>query len=724
MATTISAGADKLQLLQAFADAGFRVIPIRTYGEGMGKAPALQDWQHSPFVATPDPKNFPGNYGIALDDNTLVIDIDPRNYRAGVSSWEALLKECGVSPLVFKDTLVVRTGGGGFHIYLRKPEDFKVYHQRREYPGIEFKTRGRQVVGPGSIHPDTGKRYEVATQSPAVIMPAPQALLDRFKETTEIVSTGKPLPGVAESDTRQMVERFTEYLVQLDEIPEGSRNDTCYIIAARAKEDGLSEQTAFRLITEKVKFSTPFDEQEIRAAVNSCYRSKKVKAHINNAQAVFTKLPKRANKEHMRWDMKQSKEGKRALATQNNLRNYLSLDELGLTGLFCFNELTYRVELARPAPWPPFQRREMQDTDYGELKIYLSHACRVEYSIPDLVIGVTSVAQRQSYHPVRSWLDPLVWDGTPRLDTWLPRMTGCDDTPYSRAVSSIVLMASVARSYQPGCKFDYMMVLEGPQGRKKSQLVEAMAGFDMNLYTSAPLRLENTSAEKDTIAVMATAQFVEIAELAHSTQEDIDALKGFITRRVDKVRLPFTRLPVNLPRQCVLVGTYNPEAGVGYLKDRTGARRFWPIRVKRDCDLMAFELERDQLFAEAKVRWQAGGLLYMPPEVEAIANIEQKERSQIDPWQDLLECVATKDKVWTVEEIARDLLRLNMRDVGTRENRRIAACMSNLGFEHGRFVSPEGHRRRGFKHYTLKETALTDAAVADIDKKLLDNITE
>ncbi len=348
-------------------------------------------------------------------------------------------------------------------------------------------------------------------------------------------------------------------------------------------------------------------------------------------------------------------------------------------------------------------------------------AKQVEFNLNDIEVGVKTMAMRQTFHPVRNWLNGLKWDGIARLDTWLPRIMGTDDNPYTRAAGSITLMGAVARCFKPGCKFDYMLVLEGDQGLKKTQTVQALAGNNPQLYCSAGIRLENATAEKDTVAIMSTAMFVEIAELVMATQGEIDQMKAFVTRQTDKVRLPFTRRPQNIPRQCVFIGTTNPENGAGYLRDRTGARRFWPVHCTKT-DLETLNAERDQLFAEAKERWEAGGLLYMTPDVEALAKVEQKEREQIDPWQDILDGHVPTDRVWTTQEIYVNILRCDLRYLGPKEQRRVAACMRNLGFEYGKFFhAPSGERRRAFKAKTYDPKTELDKILQDPDKKTLDN---
>lgn len=725
MATQTSLGGDKLRHIEAYAAAGFRLTPLRTTGRNKGKAPVAENWTEIPHTPKPNPKDFDScNYGVILDDTHLVIDLDPRNYAAGVSSWEELAKATGLTATDLHKTLVVRTGGGGSHIYFKKPADWHIKGKLKEFPGVDFLSKGRHVVGPGSIHPDTGKPYELLAGDPSQLADAPETLLNLIKQANLAPSQDIQVFDATKTDTPQATERFIEYLDNLTPVPAGSRNKSCFIMAVRAREYGVGETNAFHIITQRAKFETPLADDEIRRTVRSAFERAKTKANVDNAQAVFKKLPKVIQAKKWPWDGKVEPKTGLFIArpTQNNLRGYMSVDELGLAGLLSYNELTYGVETTRPVPWPPYKAKEWEDADTDNLKVYLSMAKRIEYSQREIEVGVSTMARYQSFHPVRNWLDGLIWDGKPRLDTWLHRILGVEDNPYTRAVASITLMGAVARAYEPGCKFDYMLVLEGEQGIKKSQTVECLAGFNPQLYCSAAIRLDSASAEKDTIAYMSTALFVEVAELVMQTQEEIDQMKAFVTRRVDKVRLPFMKRPQQIPRQCIFIGTTNPENGAGYLRDRTGARRFWPVKCTKDADLITLELERDQLFAEAKARWKAGALLYMPPDVEALAKIQQKDRELVDPWQDLLEGQVTADRIWTTEEIYRGLLKCDPKFLGPKEQRRISGCMRNLGFEYGYyFHAPTGARRRGFKHKSYAEATERDKVLEDSDEKTLDN---
>jgi predicted P-loop ATPase len=193
------------------------------------------------------------------------------------------------------------------------------------------------------------------------------------------------------------------------------------------------------------------------------------------------------------------------------------------------------------------------------------------------VVGraIQTVARENPVHRVRNYLHALNWDGKPRLDTWLTRYLGVEDSPYVRAVGDRFLISAVARVEQPGCKADQVLILEGPQGILKSSALQALA----NPWFSD--RISNVSS-KDAAMEVAGRWLIEMSELDALTKASNSAIKSFVSRRSDRFRPPYGKHVVDQPRQCVFAGTINPLEG--YLNDPTGARRFWPV-VCGDIDL-------------------------------------------------------------------------------------------------------------------------------------------
>jgi hypothetical protein len=210
-----------------------------------------------------------------------------------------------------------------------------------------------------------------------------------------------------------------------------------------------------------------------------------------------------------------------------------------------------------------------------------------------------SVAKRLQYHPICDDLRSRPHDGVERLDTWLVRHAGAEDTPYIRAVGRKFIIQMVARVMEAGCKADHTLVLSGPQGQNKSTACRILAGADYFSDTLPSI----TGDKTDAIRHLQGKWLVELAELAPSRKSESEDLKAFLSGAVDRVRLPYARFDERFPRQCVFVGTTNEDQ---FLRDATGGRRFWPVVVRQVIEIEALAEERDQIFAEAFAAYEAG----------------------------------------------------------------------------------------------------------------------
>jgi putative DNA primase/helicase len=229
------------------------------------------------------------------------------------------------------------------------------------------------------------------------------------------------------------------------------------------------------------------------------------------------------------------------------------------------------------------------------------------------------------FDPVVDYLDGLKHDGKPRIDTWLTVYLGAEDNPLNRAIGRKMLIGAVRRAHEPGCKFDYIVVLEGAQGSGKSTALRILAG-DANFSDADILPADPREQQELIVGVW----IYELSELAGLRKTEVEKVKMFASKTCDSARPAYARSRVDRPRRCILVGTTNDAE---YLQDATGNRRFWPVPTGT-IDLDALRRDRDQLWAEAAAATEE---LTIPRELWGEAEERQNSRLVGDPWDDRLE---------------------------------------------------------------------------------------
>ena len=276
-----------------------------------------------------------------------------------------------------------------------------------------------------------------------------------------------------------------------------------------------------------------------------------------------------------------------------------------------------------------------------------------EYGVKASVEYFNDFCLKEAYehrvHPVRDRVAALqtTWDGKPRIETWLIDHLGAPDTPYFRAIGRIWMVAGVKRVRDPGCKFDQLLVLEGPQGAGKSSVLRALA-MEADWFSDFfPL----TDDPKRVIEALQGKFVVEMAELSGMRKTDVEPLKALISRQVDEARMAYGRQTRRHPRQCILAGTTN---NTKYLRDVTGARRFWPVPVG-EIDIDAFRRVVPQLWAEAAHREAMGEPITLDEELYPAATEIQEDRrvehpffDELDKWLGELEGKILAADVWII----------------------------------------------------------------------------
>jgi hypothetical protein len=280
---------------------------------------------------------------------------------------------------------------------------------------------------------------------------------------------------------------------------------------------------------------------------------------------------------------------------------------------------------------------EVSDRILLWLKELIYERFRFDPTIHAVLTAVQTLANHHCFHPVLDYLDSLKWDGERRIDNWLQTYAGAEDNEYVHAVGALVLVAAVRRVRQPGCKFDEILVLENPeQGNNRSSALQLLAVKREWFSDNLPLGL----SAKETIEALSGHWIVEASELHGMRNSDIDKVKAFASRDTDRARLAYDRAPTAAPRQCVIIGTTNNDK---YLRDRTGNRRFWPVRVGR-IDLELLKRDRDQLWAEAAARDANGASIRLPERLWLAAAHEQQQRVIENPFVSVIDGVLRENE--------------------------------------------------------------------------------
>lgn len=297
-----------------------------------------------------------------------------------------------------------------------------------------------------------------------------------------------------------------------------------------------------------------------------------------------------------------------------------------LKDMLSYDEFAVRTMALGGSPWNP-QSREWSEVDDIRLAEWLQHhGCHV--SKTTAAEAVAAVSRDRSFHPVREYLTKLVWDKRERINTWLHTYIGAEDSKYSLAVGSRWLISAVARVMEPGCQVDHCLILQGPQGRRKSTALRVLAG---DWFTDQVGDLNN----KDSAQQIHGVWIVEFAELEQllGLRAETAIVKAFITRRVDRFRPPYDRRPADFPRQCIFAGTVNLDT---FYRDETGARRFWAVSCGA-IDIPGLERDRDQLWAEARARYERREPWHLDTvELVELAAVEQDQRYEGDPWDSII----------------------------------------------------------------------------------------
>lgn len=663
-----------------YAEHGWLVIPVRgTVGKvcackdgaecpNPGKHPIGKAWQKT---ASSDPVTVADarrghaitpNVGLAMGgpNRRIAIDVDGEK---GKATWAKL-----VAGREVPRTATSASGrvDGGSHLFFDVPDglDLSKLKNRasvmkdRLGEGVDVRAEGGQVVAPPSMHA-SGKRYRWAVR--ARVAELPQWLYDEL--TREAEPKGKAnvprddAPAQARTDAR-LAKYWASVLdnAQRDvaSAVEGTRNETLYRKACKLYElcigERLSKSEASSVL-EAAARAAGMKRTEIEKSLGSAW--KKVEGgggkrmpdlHVHDGGHARPREGSASSSQGgpppADWDdddvddtspltaLQRDGHGRVKKTTANVA--LLAEHHEELEGVVAFDDFNGEIVKLRPLPavytHPARPPGPWTDGDSKHLLMWFASKFKLDVKVPMLEDAVAIVAGAHAFHPVRDYFNGLLWDGVPRLDEWLVTYCGAEPTDFVRGTGSRWVISAVARTFEPGCQADVVLVLEGEQGVGKSTALRTLVG-DAWFSDTLPVL-----GDKDAMQALRGALVFELPEMASMKGREVERVKAFFTTRIDAYRPSYGRRTVRVPRQCVFAATTNEEH---YLTDRTGNRRFLPVRCERvEIDTLA--RDRDQLWAEAVARYRAGEKWHVAGEFGRLAMAAQSEREAGDSWDDAL----------------------------------------------------------------------------------------
>jgi len=642
--------ADELTLF--YGSRSTNMIPLHAWdaidqhGRERGKSPRDSQWTtRSYFSRDIETAISEGrNIGFRMGPADLVIDFDPRSMDRSLEDAISYLEERFSFSLA--DAPTVTTGSGGLHIYMTVPERFlgrKFRNEMPELPGVEHKCFGKQVVASGSKHP-CGGVYTSTKGS----MDSPVLMPDTYLDALEVVakssdcdatvSNGRLSDMLACLDPSDFAsndswiqlamachaatggegrEEFVEWSVSDSEY--SGQEETIRMRWDSFKGGGITAATLFKVVSEAGGSELLRDEPE--QAFGNAEFSEQDRA-ILSVPPRFT-APVGGPDTDGLFDREKSGRPKRTL--ENCMK---AIEAMGLEP--ALNALSQEVslggDLSKVRKYFPEINKSITDLTLHGLRRAIISDYMFEPSLQQVSEAISCLAVPHSFHPIKSYLSDLVWDGEDRITEFFYRYAGGEKGAYNAGVAEMFFRASVARVKEPGIKFDSMIILEGAQGCGKSTLIKVLGGD----WTLEGLPSTNSMDNKDVIQAIQGHWLVEVEELAVMSKSDVESIKAFVSRTTDKARFAYARESREYRRQCIFIGTTNDAE---YLLDSTGNRRFIPVEVS-SVALAELRRDRDQIWAQAVQLWLADPTvesLFLKESLWAEAGEQQELRRIADP---------------------------------------------------------------------------------------------
>lgn len=393
-----------------------------------------------------------------------------------------------------------------------------------------------------------------------------------------------------------------------------------------AKLPSFKAMEEFVINDEKVKICLAKERQEL--ALEEFSKVRNMIGSSSNSDSKNNSKSEINNGDDISWQklLELDKQGN-VKNTMTNIANIIRYD-VNLKSII-YNELKCCIDVIGNLPWKQV-RPGWGDADMSCAKLYFERVYNIwsPVKFKDALLAVTSA--ERAYHPIKEYLDNLTWDKKERVDTLLADYLGAGDNEYVSAVTRKALVAAVARVYQPGIKFDSILVLSGPQGIGKSTIFSILGKNWYSDSLSISDMKDKTAAEK-----LQGYWILELGELAGIRKMDVETVKAFITRTDDKFRQSYGVNVESHPRSNIIVGTTNAETG--FLRDVTGNRRFWPVYVSGRGKYKPWDLKDvDQIWAEVVYRYKMGEELFLKGNIVIDAKKAQNNALELDDRQGIV----------------------------------------------------------------------------------------
>ena len=373
-------------------------------------------------------------------------------------------------------------------------------------------------------------------------------------------------------------------------------------------------------------------------------------------------------------------------------------------GVLHFDESSLNTVAKAMPPWEDGRTLPFTWTDEDDIRVadWLQHQGIMATSMT-AGQAVQTIAREHSFHPIRDYLDSLTWDGTGRINDWLTLYLGAEPSEYMRAVGAKWLIGAVARAFQPGCKNDTCLILEGQQGTLKSTALRTLA---------SPWFADEIAdlGSKDAALQVRGVWLIELSELDAMARGEVARVKAFMSRQTDRFRPPFGRRPIEAPRECVFAGTSNHG---NYLKDETGGRRFWPVLCGW-INIDDLHRDRDQLWAEAVSRYRAGEKWWLDNKaLVAAAADEQQQRYEGDPWDEKIMMWCEGRESVSIADILEVALDIPKSMWSQPAQNRVARCLVSSGWKRRQRRREDDRKKREWVYLAPVVTTLDSEPVTE-----------